>query len=58
MLGLWKPEMPESIEASRAQWAESNLAENQRDQSALRRRHESSLPKHFPTIELNPFILG
>ena len=28
MLGLWKPEMPESIEASRAQRAESNLAEN------------------------------
>jgi len=38
MLGLWKPEMPESIEASRAQRAESNLAETREFGSFTRRR--------------------
>jgi aryl-alcohol dehydrogenase-like predicted oxidoreductase len=57
MLRLWKPEMPESIEASRAQRAESNLAESQRDQSALPAVHlKVRCPKNFPPIELNPFI--
>src|ERR1051326_262819 len=37
MLGLWKPEMPESIEASRAQRAESNLAEKREFGSSTRR---------------------